>query len=480
MEDCWIGIDVGTHGIRGLALSATLGLMAERTVDVPTYFPQSGWAIQQPRDLESGLDKVLSSLTAEIQSRGYRIQGIGFDGTASLLAVTSDLQPRSEILLWMDLRAQSEAQLVSMASGWPESAELPWAKALWMAEHRLKGMEQTFLVEVADWLCGRLTGQLFRNRASALLKWHGQGSQALPVWANAFPQVLAHLPEHIASLGTPVGHLKDDIRETWGIPNAVPIIPPLIDAYAAALGSGAVHDKTMALILGTSACELFHGTFGGPVAGLWGPFSDPYEQGVDVMEAGQPSVGSVVDWISRVMAPQLSMEQLDTEAGTVSPGSDGVRLYPAFQGVRSPWPDAQARGEIRGLGLEHTVFHLLRAAYEGTACDIRRIMDLIPLGENSTRILATGGGSQSQTWMQIIADICQLPVDVTDSWATPRGAALLAMQVDGVISDAVPILERVVPDEYGSYYQGFYQEYCTLFPLRRSAATKREDRLRDP
>lgn len=467
MLQCWIGIDVGTHGIRGVALKDTLELVAEATADIPTYFPGAGWAIQRPGDLQEALNNVMRRLSVQIHTLGYQIQGIGFDGTASLMLVTSHLEPLSDVILWMDLRAHQEAQIISRFTGVAESAELPWAKAVWIVNHSTEDLRNTFLVEADEWLCSLLTGQSFRGRTNAILKWHGQGEMALPVWAREFPQVVERLPERICSLNTPVGNLRQEWCEAWGIANTVVIMPPIIDAYAAAIGVGAVRPGTMALIMGTSACELFHGTFRGSVAGLWGPYSDPYECGVDVLEAGQPSVGSVVDWIWRLTSPTLSMEEFDMQAGGIAPGSNGMRFSPAFQGIRSPWPDASAQGQMRGLGLEHTGAHMLRACYEATACDIKRIFDVIPVNERSQQVIVTGGASQSPVWMQIIADVCELPIDIADSRATPRGAAMLAMGSDFETSTNTSILSHIEPGEHRLFYQGFYEDYCSLFPLRR-------------
>lgn len=271
----------------------------------------------------------------------------------------------------------------------------------------------------------------------------------------------------MVGIGEKVGLIRPDVLGDLHLAphRSVSVAAPIIDAYAGAIGSGSLQEGTMALILGTSTCALFHGKFE-PTAGLWGPFPDFYHVGLDVLEAGHPSTGSVVRWVERHLGRGLSLDELDGMAQTVPPGCLGLKVLPAFQGIRSPWPNAHTRGMIHGLSLVHDVGHLLRAVYEGTAVDVRRVMDVLAPG-SVQRIVVSGGGVHSSLWIQIIADVCGLPLELADDDATTRGACLLAAKADGAVNslaaDQSP-WSVVAPTEAYAAYQQIYREYLREFP----------------
>ncbi|MCY0900125.1 MAG: FGGY-family carbohydrate kinase [Firmicutes bacterium] len=468
-NNIYLGIDVGTQGIRGIAWQSG-EIVARAQVALVTRTPQSGWAMQELAHIWSGFRFVVTNLAGQLGDRCHLIRGLGIDATASILLVTPCGEPLTDVLLWMDVRAKDYVETIGGLMGRPESAELPWSKALWLYEHHGALFRGNRLVEVADWLTWRLTGEWTRSESSAILKWHAQLPNYLPEWANLFPEIADALPKRVVRVAEPVGVIQRAVAEELNLSDNPIVIPgSLIDAYAGAIGSGALEDGSMALILGSSTCELFHGRGFTATAGLWGPFHDIYHVGLDVLEAGQPSTGSVVRWVQRNFAPGCTLEELDLRASKVNPGSLGLKVFPAFQGVRSPWPDASSRGQIDGLSLGHDVSHMLRAVYEGTAIDIRRVMDVLEPG-TVRRIIASGGGVKSQLWTQIIADVCGLPLELADNDAVTRGAAMLAAKADGTINNLADISFQwptITPSDNNGLYQKLYSEYLEVFPTKR-------------
>ncbi|WP_020374192.1 FGGY-family carbohydrate kinase [Sulfobacillus thermosulfidooxidans] len=462
----YIGVDVGTQGLRCIGWQNGR-IVARNSITLITTNPRSGWAVQSASEIWEAFVTVVK-LTIE-QSRPYgEVRGIGLDATSSIMIVGRDGTPKSEVMLWMDVRAGQYAQTIGGLVGRPESAELPWAKALWLYDnypHLFN--ELNYLVEVVDWINWNLTGEWTRSRASALLKWHATPRSDLPEWANLFPEIVQCLPTKSVGVAEKLGTVSARASNQLGLKSYDIIVAgPIIDAYAGAIGSGAIQAGSMALILGSSTCELFHDYSFKPTAGLWGPFDDVYQVGLDVLEAGQPSTGSVVRWVERNMGNSRTLEELDKMALEIEPGCGGLRVFPAFQGIRSPWPNDRARGAIHGLSLGHSVAHVIRAVYEGTSADIRRVMDTLK-GGATRRIVASGGGTNSKLWLQIIADICGLPLEIADNDSVTRGAAMLAAKADGYISQlndlkvAWPIIQ---PSERMGIYQDIYQKYLAEFP----------------
>ncbi|WP_430626161.1 FGGY-family carbohydrate kinase [Sulfobacillus thermotolerans] len=462
----YIGVDIGTQGLRCIGWQNG-SIIARNSISLTTLNPRSGWAVQDASEIWDAFVKVVKLTVEQCQPYG-ELRGIGLDATSSIMMVGRDGTPKSEVMLWMDVRAGKYAQTIGGLVGRSESAELPWSKALWLYDtypHLFN--ESNYLIEVADWINWNLTGEWTRSRASALLKWHATTKSDLPEWANLFPEIVKCLPKTTVGVAELLGVVSSRAAQQIGVKESNVIVAgPIIDAYAGAIGSGAIQPGSMALILGSSTCELFHDYSFKPTAGLWGPFDDVYHVGLDVLEAGQPSTGSVVRWVERNMGASRSLDELDKLACEIEPGCGGLRVFPAFQGVRSPWPNDRARGAIHGLSLGHSVAHVIRAVYEGTSSDIRRIMDTLKMGA-TRRIVASGGGTNSRLWLQIIADICGLPLEIADNDSVTRGAAMLAAKADGYISQlndlsvAWPIIQ---PSEQMGVYQEVYQKYLEEFP----------------
>lgn len=468
-DGAYLGVDIGTQGIRA-AVWRNGELLTRSHYSLRTTTVQNGWASQRIEDIWDAFVIVVRQVSQWCVNEGIPIRGIGLDATASIMIVDLQGNPLTDVILWMDIRASAEAELISRLTHSTESAELPWPKALWLVDkYRDLFSQRRHIVEIADWIVWRLVGEWTRSEASAVLKWHGEGAEMLPHWAYNFDTIVNSLPGRVVATGETVGFLQKEVLGTLGFQpsSVVTVSAPIIDAYAAAVGSGSLQEGTMALILGTSTCELLHGTQLPVTAGLWGPFKDVYRVGLDVLEAGQPSTGSVVRWLEQLTGQSLDI--LEERSQAVNIGSEGVKMFPAFQGIRSPWPHPYRRGVFSGLTLSHHAPHLLRAIYEGTAVDIRRVMDEFSPGVVK-RIVVSGGGIHSRLWLQIIAGVCAMPLEVSTGDAVTRGAALLAQYATEKEPERLTASIRwqtIAPLETTELYQKLYMEYLEEFPTYR-------------
>lgn len=468
--EVWIGIDVGTQGVRAEALSRDGVCRGEGSEDLDTSLGPDGSAVQAAEAVWAAVVRATQSAVRGLPPSA-RVRGLGLDATCSLLLTDAALRPLTPVWLWMDVRAAAAAKVLSDVFGGAESAELPWAKASRLAAEAPR--EAMYLVEVGDWLLARFTGRLTRSRASATIKWHADARGNLPV--SAVEQALGvHvgrlLPTEVAGPTECVGALTREASTLLGLPAEVSVSGHLIDAYAAAVGAAATHAGCMAVIMGSSTCELMHGEPGEwttvAPGGFWGPFEGVYGTPVSVLEAGQVSTGSVVRWIKRLVGAR-DYADLDRTAAEVGPGAAGAQVFPAWQGVRSPRFDARARGQIRGLALGHDVGHLVRAVYEATAFDMRRILEATGRGHQLDQVVACGGGRRSRVWMQIVAGVLNRPITLAPVASTARGSAVLAMVATGALSRVTdwpaqgiavapdPVLVRAYDELYPAWIREF-------------------------
>jgi xylulokinase len=141
------------------------------------------------------------------------------------------------------------------------------------------------------------------------------------------------------------------------------------------------------------------------------------------------SAAGSLRWFRDSLAPGMAFEDLVAPAAEVPAGSDGLMFLPYLSGERSPHPDPLARGAFVGLTLRHDRRHLTRAVLEGVAFGLRDGLDLM-IGAGMAapdQIRASGGGTASGLWRQILADVLGTEIaTVATTEGAAYGAGLLA------------------------------------------------------
>jgi xylulokinase len=158
----------------------------------------------------------------------------------------------------------------------------------------------------------------------------------------------------------------------------------------------------------------------------------------------------------------------------VPAGSDGLLFLPYLTGERTPHADPLARAAFVGLTIRHGRGHLTRSVLEGVAFGLRDSLELM-LGAGVPQpgeIRATGGGSRSPLWRQVLADVLGAPVVTTSSAeGAAQGAAMLAAvgagwfpDVESVCDALVTLGDRIDPSADAPAYEASYDRYRELYP----------------
>ena len=249
------------------------------------------------------------------------------------------------------------------------------------------------------------------------------------------------------------------------------------------LGLGAVKPGDLALIMGSSTCHIALSRDPVLGSGLAGCYPEAVSPGLWVLEGGQTATGSIVNWYRQHFAGNEEAEAqaagknvyeiLDAKAAEVKPGCDGLVCLDYWQGNRCPIKDPRARGAIWGLSLSHGPGHVFRAIYEATAFGTRHILeDAATHGFTVNRIFAGGGGVKSRLWLQIHADICQMPIHLTretESCALGSGmtAAVRCGLYDSLESaaEAMVAVDTVIEPsaEHRAVYDNRFQKYVATY-----------------
>ena len=145
-----------------------------------------------------------------------------------------------------------------------------------------------------------------------------------------------------------------------------------------------------------------------------------------------------------------------------------ILFLPYLAGSGTPHSEPAVRGALIGLRATHRMADLLKAALEGTAYEIefmrKRAEDL--LGKPIERVVATGGGTKLQRWMQIKADISGCPYEIAQTAeAVLLGAAMVAGMGAGIYDNLEEAANAMVKPPSGVYHPEptRHERYHTVF-----------------
>jgi xylulokinase len=186
------------------------------------------------------------------------------------------------------------------------------------------------------------------------------------------------------------------------------------------------------------------------------------------------SAAGSLRWLRDAVAPGEPFGDLAGAAAEVPAGSDGLLFLPYLSGERSPHPDPLARGAFVGLTLAHDRRHLTRAVMEGVALGLRDGLDLmVDAGMSApTQIRASGGGTASPLWRQILADVLDAEIaTVSTTEGAAYGAGLLAAVGVGWFATVEAAAEALVtatavasPGPDTARYAALHDTYRELYP----------------
>jgi len=468
-----MGIDFGTGGARVGIFDREGTPVVFHATEWETKFPRSGWAEQDPNEWWTCMVQAVKGAMQESGVAAEEIAGISVDATAStVMAIDQNDRHMRPAIMWMDVRASDQADRIA-ATGDPAlkyngygdvSAEWGLPKVMWLKEKEPETFNNAkHICDCADWMINRLTGEWVGSINVASAKYYydrDTGGYPQSLYESVgIEDVLDKYPQDILDLGAVVGGLKKKTADELGLKADTPVAQGAIDAYAGALGLGVVEPGTMALITGSS--HVMIGQSANPIhgQGFWGSYTDAMIPGQYTVEAGQASTGSVVAWFKNQFAADAVAEAkkrgvdpyevLTEMAEKVPRGSDGLVVLDYFQGNRSPHTDPLARGMISGLSLGHTPGHIFRAIIEGICFGTENIFRYMRGHNFEPRLnVVSGGPAKSGLWMQMHADVSNVPIAFTKVSEGPvLGAAMLAAVGAEIYPDIQTASEHMVHTE---------------------------------
>ena len=484
--------DGGTESLRARVYDLKGACLSSVAVPYETRFAAGARAEQDPAHWWANFVTASRAAIAEAGVSAGDIEAIAYATTCcTVVALDENGDALRPALIWMDVRAYEEADLV-LATGdaalalngageGPVSAEWMIPKALWIKRNEPDIFERAHRIcEYQDFLTHKLTGEWAASGNNVGLRWHhwadrGGAPESL-VTALGMEALLEKWPKRVLAPGQVIGTLAPAAARALGLASTVKVVQGGADALIGMVGLGVARPGQLALITGSS--HLQFGVTSGPVhaPGVWGAYPDIIYPGRHIIEGGQTSTGSIINWLGRLTGG-LDFDALNAKAAELEPGCDGLIVQDHFQGNRTPHTDPLSRGALVGLTLAHEKHHIFRAVMEGIGFGTRAILDAFArAGYESSDMTVGGGAAASDLWLQIHADTAGVPVRVPASPDAPStGAAVLAAHGAGhfaTIDEGIDAMVRpgrtIEPiAENVDRYEAIYRRYLALYPAMK-------------
>ena len=485
-----VGIDASTTATKAVLVDeagAVVGIgMSEYRFDVP----QPGWTEQSPELWWDGTVAAIRQVLASTRVRGEDVAAVGLTGQMHGLVLLDDadsvLRPA---ILWNDQRTAHACDEIREAVGPQRLIAITGNTALtgftapklvWVRDHEPEVWSRVAHVLLPkDYVRLHLTGEHALDKADGagtLLfdleerDWSPEVLDALRIDPRWMPPTFEG-PEVTGTVSAPAA-------EATGLRAGTPVVAGGGDQSANAVGVGAVEPGVVALSLGTSGV-VFATTDRAlrDPAGQVHAFCHAVPGRWHLMTVMLSAAGSL-RWFRDTLATGEDFGALAASAAAVPAGSDGVLFLPYLTGERSPHPDPQARGAFVGLSIGHDRRHLARAVLEGVAFGLRDGLDqMLATGmAMPSQIRASGGGTASPLWRQILADVLGAELaTVSTAEGAAFGAAVLAAVGAGWYpgaEDATAAFVRVTPTaapgpdapRYAEVHAAYRELYPALAP----------------
>jgi xylulokinase len=481
-----LGIDVATTATKAILVNSAGTVRGIGTSEYGVDTPRPLWSEQDPAAWWDATQAAIRAALRTARATGADVEALGLTGQmhgAVLLDPAG--APLRPAILWNDQRTGAEcdeiremvgADRLIAITGNDAITGFTAPKLLWVRRHEPAVWDRVAQVLLPkDFVRYRLTDEYATDKAD------GAGTLLFDLAARDWsPEVLDRLgldPTWFppAFEGPQVtGTLTQSAAAATGLREGTPVVAGGGDQAANAVGVGAVSEGTVALSLGTSG--VVFAAAGEPrhdPAGRVHAFCHAVPGRWHLMSVMLSAAGSL-RWFRDALARGVDYADLVSAAEGVPAGSAGLWFLPYLNGERSPHPDPLARGAFVGLSVAHDRRHLTRAVLEGVAFGLRDGLDLM-IGAGMPapqQIRASGGGTASPLWRQILADVLGAEIATVDTTeGAAYGAALLAAvsadwhpSVDAACAAFVTARPAAAPGPEAAAYAEAHVVYRDLYP----------------
>ncbi len=438
-----LAIDQGTTSSRVIAYNLQGEEVHSASRPLPIYYPEDGWVEQKPEEVWSSVSESLEEVVSAINLES--VLGLAVTNQRETVVAWNPEtgETLSPAIVWQCRRSkdicarwkeQGREAEIKRKTGLVVDAYFSGSKILWMLEN-ISGLKEKekkgdiVFGTMDTWVVYKLSQRLEReavvtepsNASRTMLFDINQGD-----WDQ----------ELLEAVGVSSSSMAKVLKSDGDFPSAnikgkeIPVLAILGDQQASLKGLSCDQAGQAKCTFGTGAFLLVNEgeKVSAPGEGLLSTVAWQAGEGKSIYatEGSVFMAGALVQWLRDSLGIVESAEDTESLAAEVE-DSAGVVVVPAFTGLGAPHWDPDARGMIAGLTRESNSKHIVRASLEAVAFQVRDLLSDFPSPVKSIKV--DGGMSKNKLFCQMLADICQIPVEVSPKVeATAFGAARLAAE----------------------------------------------------
>lgn len=487
-----LGIDIGTSSCKVAVFSTKGEVIGSESENYPVYYPQKGWAEQDPNEWWEAVCRATKRMLEKINLLPEEIAGIGIDGQSwSAIPMNQEGQVLCNTPIWMDTRAKAicdelkekidEQEIFNLCGNKLQPAyTLP--KILWYKKHLPEMYAQIYKVlQSNSFIAYKLTGsmtqdvsqgyglQCFNARTGS---WDLEMCEKLGIEISMLPDIY---PCHEV-----IGYVTEEASQIAGLAQGTPVVAGGLDAACGTLGAGVIDGgQTQEQGGQAGGMSICMDTYSSEQSLILGCHVIPHKW---LLQGGTVGGGGVIKWVQQEFCKELNFTQMSDLAEPIAIGSEGLVFLPYMAGERSPIWDTYAKGTYFGFDFSKTRAHMIRSSFEGVAYALQHNLEIAEkAGVKVDRLYAMGGAANSSVWTQIKADVIgkEICVPASDT-ATTLGAALLAgvgvglyKDFEEAVSETVKVKKVYQPNpENHKIYEHYYEIYRELYEKLKDTMKK--------
>lgn len=449
--DYVLSFDVGTSALKGILVNKRGEIRNSAIATYQVSFPKDGYAEENPADWWNGVVKTTKEIMKGCDVNPSDVKGIVFSTQAlNVIPIGKDGTILQDAISWMDSRADEEAKEIVEMIGGAEVCEsvigtvftgmdsLP--KVRWLMKNKPELFEKMdCFLDANGYLTYRATGRKVFDIASASFLGYDRESSSIIgdlIATSGFDP--EKFPTIVKSYEA-VGNLTHEAAEELGLTTNTIVFGGTDDIQSTAIGAGMAGHEEAHVYLGTSGWVAVGTNKVGTLSNGGGCImsADPDMQ---LWVYSTETCCATFNWfIKNLFASELKemgekkfYDYVEKVINEIPAGSENLIFNPWISGERSPIQDVYVRGAMLNIGMGHTKSHMLKAAMESIAYNLKWCYESMEndLGKKMDVVRILGGGTKNKAWMQIFADVFNRRIEVirdTQNAGAIGGAFLAAL-----------------------------------------------------
>ncbi len=500
-----MALDIGTTGIKVSIFDEKGVSLGSEYREYPSFYPKDTYVEQKPDDWWEAFCDISQTLLKIKGIEAKDIVAVAPSGQMST-AIPMDKDGNlllSPVFIWADMRTGKQVQEVcDKLGGFDAFYNITAAglatetysafKIAWLRDNMPEILEKTDkFLQAKEYVGYRLTGEMATDYTDAsdtgmldyrTLDWSPEILKAIGITRDKLPP--------IRKSSDILGKVTAEAARKTGLLEGTPVVVGGGDVSIAAAGAGVVQEGMCYFYIGSA---MWTGVYSAK------PISDLPSRMLGLASATGKGYtphhivfggGVCYQWVRDLikipgLEGNITYGTLDELAGNTEPGANGLIFLPYMRGGGAPHHNPKARGAFIGMGLNHTYGDIARSVMEGIGFGLREMIEIFDAPISQVRMI--GGGSKSDAWRQIVADITGKEVTITtltqetNAW----GAALCAgvgvgLWPDFTVTDKlIQVVDTVKPrseyrEVYDKMFVAFKDAYKALVPTYAALAEVRK------